>query len=81
MAIETASDERTCPKVGLCLECCSVENRCHLQLVTFSIGSPEGHCLPSRSSEFPHTERLCEHLVTVAILPGSVLANPEAEFW
>lgn len=45
-------------------------------LVKFSIGSPERHCLPSHSLELPHTE----HLVKVAILPASVLANPEAQF-
>lgn len=45
----------------------------------FSIGSPEGHRLPSGSSEFLHTVSL-RTPGKGSILPASVLANPEAQF-
>lgn len=35
------------------------------------------HSLPSRSSVTP--QNVCVHLVKVAVLPASVLANPEAQ--
>lgn len=58
MAIETPSDEGICPKVILCLECCSEENGCHLHWWS-SAPEVECHCLLSCSSESPHTEPLC----------------------
>lgn len=77
MAIETPSDEGICPKVILCLECCSEENGCHLhcEVQHWKSSATAFHPAPQN---YP-TQNLCVYLVKVAVLPASVLANPEAQ--
>lgn len=77
MAIETPSDEGICPKVILCLECCSEE-------MDVTCTGEVQHRKSSATAFYPApqshpTQNLCVYLVKVAVLPASVLANPEAQ--